>query len=59
MMVFLISERRNIRWLYFQAHIESHVILKFGSSPDMSIAVDWDIKHQHKQTNKQTSNVVT
>ena len=28
------------------------MILKFGRSPSMTIAVDWDIKHQHKQTNK-------
>ena len=29
------------------------MILKFGRSPGMTIAVDWDIKHQHKQTNEQ------
>ena len=37
---------------YIFKHILSHVILKFGRSPDMFIAVDWVIKHQHKQKNK-------
>ena len=36
-----------------QAHIGSHVILKFGRSPDMTIAIDLDIKYQQKQTTKQ------
>ena len=40
-------------------HIECHDILNLGKSPikcrqrpDMTIAVDWDRKHQFKQTNK-------
>ena len=49
-------------WLSFngyiyEAHFECHDILMLGKSPikwrqhpDMTIAVDWDIKHQIKQT---------
>ena len=28
--------------------------IKWTQRPDMTIAVDWDVKHQFKQTNKQT-----
>ena len=41
----------------FEAHFECHDILMLGKSPikwrqrpDMTIAVDWDVKHQFKQT---------
>ena len=44
-----------------EAHFECHAILMLGKSPlkwrqrpDMTIAVDW-VKHQFKQTNKQTN----
>ena len=42
-------------------HILSHVILILGKClikgsyrPDMTIAVDWDVKHHFKQTNEQS-----
>ena len=42
----------------YDAHFECHDILMLGKSPikwrqcpDMTFAVDWDIKHQFKQTN--------
>ena len=48
-------------WLFYEVHFESHDIPMLGKSPmkwrqrpDMTIAVDWDVKHQFKQTNKQT-----
>ena len=44
----------------FQALVGCHDILILGKSPikwrqrpDMTLAVDWDVKHQLKQTNKQ------
>ena len=43
----------------FQALVGCHDILILGKSPikwrqrpDMTLAVDWDVKHQLKQTNK-------
>ena len=43
----------------YEAHFECHDILMLGKSPrkwqqrpDMTLAVDWDVKHQFKQTNK-------
>ena len=40
----------------YEAHFECHDILMLGKSPikwrqhpDMTIAVDWDVKHQFKQ----------
>ena len=43
----------------FRALYECHDILmlvkspiKLRQHPDMTIAVDWDVKHQFKQTNK-------
>ena len=43
----------------YEAHFECHDILMLGKSPikwrqcpDMTIAVDWDVKHQFKQTDK-------
>ena len=48
-----------VGWLYFyiyEAHFECHDILMLGKSPikyrqrpDMTIAVDWGVKHQFKQ----------
>ena len=45
----------------FQALVGCHDILILGKSPikwrqrpDMTVAVDWDVQHQFKQTNKQT-----
>ena len=45
----------------FEAVIGCHAILILGKSPmkrkqrnDMTLAVDWDVKHQFKQTNKPT-----
>ena len=45
----------------YEAHFECHDILMLGKSPikrrqcpDMTVAVDWDEKHQFKQTNQQT-----
>ena len=42
----------------YEAHFECYDILMLGESPikwrqhtDMAIAVDWDLKHQFKQTN--------
>ena len=42
-------------------HIECHGILMLGKSfikwrqrPDMTIAVDWDVKHQFKQLKNKT-----
>ena len=42
----------------YEAHFECHDILMLGESPikwrqcpEMTIAVDWDVKHQFKQTN--------
>ena len=42
----------------YEAHFECHDILMLGKStikwrqrPDMAFAVDWDVKHQFKQTN--------
>ena len=47
------------RWLIYEAHYEYRDILltckspiKWRQRPDMTIAVDWDVKHQFKQTNK-------
>ena len=44
----------------YEAHFECHDILMLGKSPikwwqrpDMTTTVDWDVKHQFKQTNKQ------
>ena len=44
-----------------EAYFECHVILildkcliKGRHRPDMTIAVDWDVKHHFKQTNEQT-----
>ena len=44
----------------YEAHFECHDILILGNSPikwrqrpDMTIAVDWNVKHQFKQ-NEQT-----
>ena len=44
----------------YEAHLECHDILMLGKSPmkwrqrpDMTIAVNRDVKHQLKQTNKQ------
>ena len=44
----------------FKALVGCHDILILGKSPikwrqrpDMTLAVDWDVKHQFKQTNKQ------
>ena len=41
----------------YEAHFECHVTLIMGKSPikwrqrpDMTFAVDWDVKHQLKQT---------
>ena len=41
-----------------KAHFGCHHVLMFGRSlikwrqhPDMTIAVDWDVKHQLKETN--------
>ena len=31
--------------------------MKWRQRPDMTLAVDWDVKHQFKQTNKQTKPV--
>ena len=43
------------RWLFYEAHFECYDILMLGKSPikwrqrpDMTIAVDWDVKHQIK-----------
>ena len=43
----------------YETHFECHDILMLGKSPikwrqrpDMTFAVDWDVKHQFKQTNK-------
>ena len=43
----------------YEAHFECHDILTLGKSPikwrqrpNMTIAVDWDLKHQFKHTNK-------
>ena len=43
----------------FKAFVVCHDILNLGKSPikwrqrpDMTLAVDWDVKHQFKQTNK-------
>ena len=43
----------------YEAHFKCHDILMLGKSPikwrqrpDMTIAVDWDVKHLFKQTNK-------
>ena len=44
----------------YEAYFECHVILILGKClikagrhrPDMTIAVDWDVKHHFKQTNK-------
>ena len=44
----------------YEAHFECHDILMVNGKspikrmqlPDMTIAVDWDVKHQFKQTNK-------
>ena len=45
----------------YEAYFECHVILILGKClikgrhrPDMTIAVDWDVKHHFKQTNEQT-----
>ena len=46
-------------WLYlFEAPIECSGVLNFGKRPikwrqrsDMTIIVDWDVKHKFKQTN--------
>ena len=42
----------------YEAHFECHDTLILGKSPikwrqrpDMTFAVDWDVKHQFKQTN--------
>ena len=44
----------------FEAHFVCHDILILGKSPikhpDMTIAVDWDVKHQIKQTKEQSLN---
>ena len=32
-------------------------LIKGGHRPDMAIAVDWDVKHHFKQTNKRTNKV--
>ena len=46
----------------YEAYFECHVILILGKClikgrhrPDMTIAVDWDVKHHSKQTNEQTT----
>ena len=43
----------------YEAHFECHHILMLGKSPikwrqrpDMTIAVDWDVKHQFKKNKK-------
>ena len=43
----------------YEAHFECHDILMLGKSPikwrqrpDITIAVDWDVKHQFKETNE-------
>ena len=43
----------------YESHFERHDIqilgespIKWRQSPDMTIADDWDVKHQFKQTNK-------
>ena len=48
--------------IFYEAHFECHDILMLGKSPikwwqcfDKTIAVDWDVKHQFKQTNKSGS----
>ena len=45
-------------------HILSHDILmlvkspiKLRQRPDMTIAVDWDVQHQFKQTNKKPQSI--
>ena len=46
--------------VYYEAHFECHDILMLDKSPiiwrrqrpEMSIAIDWDVKHQINQTNK-------
>ena len=45
----------------YEAHFECHDIpmlgknpIKWRQCPDMTIAVDWDVKHLFKQTNKIT-----
>ena len=47
-----------VGWLYFEALVGCHDILILGKSPikwrqrpDMTLAVDWDVKHQLKKTN--------
>ena len=48
----------------FEALFGCHEILLFGKKnpikwrqrPDITIAVDWDVKHQFKQINKFTTN---
>ena len=49
-------------WLSRVVIFEFHGILMLGKSPikwrqcpNMTIAVDWDVKHQIKQTNKQSN----
>ena len=46
-------------WLIYEAHFKCHDILmldkspiKWKERPDMTIVVDWDVKHRFKQTNK-------
>ena len=46
----------------YEAYFECHVILILGKClikgrhrPDMTIAVDWDVKHNFKQINKRTN----
>ena len=47
-------------WVVYEAHFDCHDIQILGKSPikwrqhpDMTFAVDWDVKHQFKQTKKQ------
>ena len=46
-----------VGWVIFEALVECHDIfilgkcpIKWKQCPDMTMAVDWDIKHQFKQT---------
>ena len=55
---FLIDYSHEKQNISHETHFECHDILMLGKSsikwrqrPDMTIAVDWDVKHQFKQTN--------
>ena len=54
-----------LSWMViFQALVGCHDILildrspiKWRQRPDKTLAVDWDVKYQFKQTNKQTNKI--